>query len=174
MVMGTYRGSAGGGVGLPGPPGPQGPPGPAGPADVSGTALSVLTRAVLPPPPPYPIGLWQPLDFNVREVDTHGALQVGANWQWFAPMKGTYHLYAALCLEPLAGAPVWAMRVMRMGMEEAYAEFAGYTGQISWLGHLMAGEVLQVQIKANGPTPTQIRNGPPRSSIVIAGCGVMP
>jgi hypothetical protein len=38
----------------------------------------------------------------------------------------------------------------------------------------MAGEALQVQIKANGPTPTQIRGGPPRSSIVIAGCGASP
>jgi len=166
MVMGI-RGADG--AGIPGPPGPPGPPGQVG----VNTALAVFARAVLPPPPAWMAGQWSVLNFDVLETDTHQAVEIGPIWQWHAPFRGTYDLSCALCLENIPpGTPTWAMRVMRQGMEEVYAEFTGYTGQIHWLGLLNPSETLQVQIQPLGLTPVQVRGGPPRSSIVVAGVGV--
>lgn len=171
MVMGL-RGTAG--VGIPGPPGPQGPPGPAGSGDVSGTALAVFTQAVMAPTlTPYPIGLWTPLDFAVKEWDSHGTLIMLPEWRWNAPMRGVYQLQASVMLQNLAGVPPWELQVVRAGQEQrARAAFTGILGQISWTGIVNPGEFLQVQVRPSGPGPVVIDGGPPRTCITIAGVGV--
>jgi hypothetical protein len=177
MVMGTYRGAAGGGVGIPGPPGPQGPPGPMGPpstADVSGTALGVFSQAVMTPSlVPYPGGLWTPLDFAIKEWDTHQTMSQLPDWRWTPPVRGVYQLQASVMLQNVAGAPRWELQVVRSGQERARAVFTGLLGQISWTGIVGLGEFLQVQIRPMDPGPALIDGGPPRTCITIAGVGVV-
>ncbi len=178
MVMGTYRGAAGGGVGIPGPQGPPGPPGPMGPpgaVNVSGTALGVFSQAVMTPSlVPYPGGLWTPLDFAIKEWDTHQTMSQLPDWRWTPPVRGVYQLQASVMLQNVAGAPRWELQVVRSGQERARAVFTGLLGQISWTGIVGLGEFLQVQIRPNDPGPALIDGGPPRSCITIAGVGVVP
>ena len=177
--MGAIGGASGGatGTGLQGPPGPQGPMGPAGPpgiADVSATALSVFTQAVMTPSlQPYAPTLWTPLDFAIKEWDSHGTLFQLPEWRWNAPMRGVYQLQASILLQAIAGTPTWDLRVLRSGQERAQASFAGLAGQISWTGIVNPGEFLQVVIRPSGPIPVLIDGGPPRSCITIAGVGVV-
>lgn len=178
MVMGTYRGAGGGGVGIPGPQGPPGPPGPMGPpgaVNVSGTALGVFSQAVMTPSlVPYPGGLWTPLDFAIKEWDTHQTMTQQPEWRWTPPVRGVYQLQASVMLQNVAGAPRWELQVVRSGQERARAAFTGLIGQISWTGIVGLGEFLQVQIRPNDPGPALIDGGPPRSCITIAGVGVVP
>ncbi len=181
MVMGTYRGAAGGGVpgpqgpmGPPGPPGPQGPVGLSGPADLSGSALGVFGQAVMGPSlVPYPNNQWSVLSFDVKEWDTHTAFSLLPEWRWTAPVRGVYQLQASVMLQSVAGNPIWELQVRRSGQERAQAAFTGFAGQISWTGIVGLGEFLQVAIRPTG-APTLIHGGPPRTCITIAGCGVLP
>lgn len=169
-----------GGAGIPGPPGPMGPPGPAGPPSPGGvdfnlTPLGVFTQAVMTPSlQPYPVGLWVPLDFAIKEWDSHQTLTQQPDWRWTPPYRGVYQLEASVMLQNGPGAAGWELQVVRMGQERARAAFTGQLGQISWTGIVGLGEYLQVQIRATGSMPVLIDGGPPRTCIAIAGVGVVP
>lgn len=159
-----------------GPQGPAGPPGPAlpGGGDLSGTALAVFSQAVMTPSlVPYPGGLWTPLDFAIKEWDTHQTMTQQPDWRWTPPVRGVYQLQASVMLQNVAGAPRWELQVVRSGQERARAVFTGLVGQISWTGIVGLGEFLQVQIRPMDPGPALIDGGPPRTCITIAGVGVV-
>ncbi|MBA3935839.1 MAG: hypothetical protein H0X38_00080 [Planctomycetes bacterium] len=179
MVMGNI-GSVGNGGGIQGPPGPPGPPGGFDPAT---SALAVYARAVLPPLPVPPPGIWQPLDFGVVEVDSHQSIRTGAIWRFQPPLPGTYLFQVNLLFQPV-GAQTGgiSLRFMRNSQivenEQSFVltsqQLFPISAQASHLVQLSPGEIMHVELRNNGPLLAQIWPGPPRSSIVIQGVGVGP
>lgn len=179
MVMGNIGGS-GSGTGIQGPPGPPGPPGGFDPAT---SALAVYARAVLPPLPLPPPGIWLPLDFGVIEQDMHQSIQIGAIWRFRPPFQGTYFFQVNLLFQPMGAQPGGiSLRFMRNSqIEENEQSFVltsqqlfPMTAQASYLAQLAPGETMHVELRNNGVPLPQIWPGPPRSSIIIQGIGVGP
>lgn len=174
MVMGAVGGVGGGG--LQGPPGPMGPPGVQGPPGPIGTIdgnspLAVQARAVAMPGMPIPGNQWLPIDFSLRELDTHLAISAGPLWRWVAPMRGVYQLVATVRIDGFPGGVTWQLRVVRSGQPVAEAAFAGLSGQITWIG-VMNQEDLQVQIWGSGTLVLSPQQPLLPAVVTIAGVGV--
>lgn len=176
--MGAIGGGGGGGgiQGPPGPPGPAGPPGimgpqgPQGPAGLGVNGLVVHARAVMTPPPAWPIGQWSTLDFSVLEGSTEpGLVQSGPNWRFIAPSECFVQVFCSMQIERVPGEPLWQLRVLRSGQEQTIVDARGATAQIGWSGRLGPLETLHVEIQPLAGPPVLFNSSAPRSSIVIQG-----
>ena len=172
--MGSLAVGGSGQSGPPGPPGPQGPMGLPGPPGglLPGTAFEVQARADMLPIVPWLVGQWITLTFDAAQVDTHQAITPGPEWSWRAPVMGTYLLLCSLQVNVASEAP-WILRVLRNGVPQVDHAGAGPSGQILWVGSLLPGEALQVQIQAPSAPPGQVSIQPPRGGIVITGCSLV-
>lgn len=116
-----------------------------------------------------PANQWTVLDFSLREIDTHLAIMPGPLWRWSAPMRGVYHLQATVRLGG-PGSPTWQLRVQRANQLVAEADFAGVSGQITWLGVMQPPEDLQVLIR--GSTTLVLAPDPLGLAAVVSIAGV--
>lgn len=120
-----------------------------------------------------PANAWTVLDFVMREIDTHRAIEPGPLWRWVAPLRGVYHLQSTIRLDGGSGSPIWQARVRRANQLVAEASFSGVSGQIAWLGTLQPPEDLQVELY--GSTTLVLSSDPLALSatVAIAGVGVV-
>jgi hypothetical protein len=174
MVMGAIGGWVGSGSQGPmGPPGPPGPPGPVGDswADPFTSPLGVHVRSGVMPFPMQPLA-WIRVPWNFVLFQSQAGL-LDPDGRFVAPVKGYYLLTALVMIREGQGG--FALRVVGDGMA-VQTELVTTTNtlQISTQTFLDPGQHLHVEIKAPGPLPIELADGPTRCQLTVNGIGVAP